>query len=69
MPTSFAQIPAKGLGRLCTEGTRARAGALADHDCDLLVEVNVCNFETGQFRQPHPRIEEQADDRCVAAIR
>ena len=66
--TTQTEVPVERLARLGPEQARARPSALSEHHGDLVVHVEVVERQVGHLRQPHSRVEEQPDDRCVAPL-
>lgn len=53
---------------LASEWAHARSSPLAEHDDDVVVEIDVGHREMDEFGAPHPRIDEQTQDRLVATL-
>lgn len=65
---AHAQVPIERLTGLVAKRTGTRPTAIAPHDRRLLVEVDVLKPQSGEFAAAHPAVEEEPDDRVVAAV-
>jgi hypothetical protein len=68
MPRPDAKVAVKSEGRLVADGARARPSALAEHDRDRGLEIEISDAEPGEFPDAHPRIYEKPQNRSVAAL-
>ena len=62
------EVSIERLRRSPSERTRPLPPALAQHEGNVLLEIDVCEPEPGQFGQAHACVEEQPNDRHVSAI-
>ena len=62
MPRSHPRVAVDGLGRLLPERARATPVALARHERDVQVEIDIGHSEPSQLGPPHPGVDEQAED-------
>ncbi len=67
-PGSCSQIAVQALAGLVAEVTGPWSTALAQDDRDVLVEVDVLDPEPGQLATTHPGVEEEPNDRVIAAL-
>jgi len=67
MSQAKPQVAIERLGGLVAERAGPRSTALAHDDRDLLVHVDVVELEAGELGPPHAGVEEEPDDRRVAA--
>src|SRR6266542_9647 len=64
-----AEVAVESQGGLAAEGDGTRAAALAEDDRDLVVEVEVVGeHDAGGLGHPDAGVDEQPDDRGVAAV-
>jgi hypothetical protein len=63
-----AKVSVQGAAGLAVEGAGARTAALAQHQCNLVIEVDVLDPQLDALAAPHAGRRQQADDGRVAAV-
>jgi hypothetical protein len=68
VPVAESEIPAEGFSSLRAERARTTAIALARDVNGLVVPVDIVEPDADQFAAAHAGVEQEPDDRGVAAV-